>query len=86
MKGNTQDDINKRTVEKIQITITVDKPNPMPFMAAVDIAHGKWGEHDMKIARNESGKLFLVAIDDTGYVLDTREIVEALVKHQEQSA
>ena len=78
--------IDNRTVEKIQITITIDKPEPMPFMPAVDIANGNWGKHDVKIARSESGKLFLVAVDDTGYVVDTREIVEAIIKHQEQNS
>jgi hypothetical protein len=77
--------IDNRKVEKIQITITVDKPDPMPFVNAVDIAKGNWGEHDMHVTRSESGKLFMIGIDGVGYVVDTKEILRALVEHQEQS-
>ena len=74
-----------RTVAKIDITITIDQPDPMPFLPSVDIANGKWGTHDAIIARSQNGKLFLVAVDGVGYVVDTKEIVQAIVNHVEQS-
>lgn len=83
MKGNSVEDINNRKVEKIQITITVDKPDPMPFMMHEEVGTGKYGDKDVSVNRNISGNLLLISIGGTGYVVDVQEIVKGLATHED---
>jgi hypothetical protein len=76
----------KRTVEKIQITITVDKPNPMPMVLHEEVGTGTAGNKKITVSRNMSGNLLMVDIDDNGYVVDVGEIVKGLLAHEEQKA
>lgn len=72
----------QRTVEKIQITITVDKPNPMPMILHEEVGTGTEGDKKITVTRNLSGNLLLVDIDDNGYVVDVGEIVKGLLAHE----
>lgn len=72
----------KRTVEKIQITITVDKPNPMPMILHEEVGTGTEGDKKITVTRNLSGNLLMVDIDDNGYVVDVGEIVKGLLAHE----
>ena len=72
----------KRTVEKIQITITVDKPNPMPMVLHEEVGTGTEGGKKITVSRNMSGNLLMVDIDDNGYVVDVGEIVKGLLAHE----
>lgn len=90
MKGNTQEDINNRTVEKIEIKVTVDKPNPYPMMLHEEIGTGKQGDKTISVNRNISGSLLLISITDAdektnGYVVDVSEIVKGLLAHEERT-
>jgi len=82
MSGNTQKDIENRTVEKIEIKVTVDKPNPFPMMLHEEVGTGTEGDKKISVNRNISGSLLLISIDDTGYVVDVGEIVKGLLTHE----
>lgn len=85
MNANTPEQINNRKVEKIQITITVDKPDPMPFMMHEEVGTGKYGDKDVSVNRNISGNLLLISIGETGYVVDVQEIVKGLAQYDDKS-
>jgi hypothetical protein len=76
--------IENRKVEKIQVTITVDKPDPMPMMLHEQVGSGKSGDKKISVDRNMNGNLLLINIDDNGYVVDVGEIVKGLLAHEEQ--
>lgn len=77
----------KRTVEKIQITITVDKPNPMPMILHEEVGTGTQGDKKISVNRNISGSLLLITIAEgektNGYVVDVGNIVQGLLKYED---
>ena len=87
MKGNTQADINNRKVEKINIIVTVDKPDPFPMMLHEEIGTGKQGKKEISVNRNISGSLLLISITEgektNGYVVDVGNIVQGLLKYED---
>lgn len=84
MKGNTQKDIENRTVEKIEIKVTIDKPNPMPMLNLTEIGR----DNRAVVARNDRSTLIVVYTQTndqtTGYVVDVGQIVEGILKQEGQ--
>lgn len=72
----------ERVVEKIDIIIKVDKPNPMPMMLHEHVGSGKNGVTDITVDRNMTGNLLLINIGKNGYVVDVSEIVKGLLAHE----
>lgn len=85
MSGNTLKDIKNRKVEKIQIQVTIDKPDPMPMMLHEEVGTGSQGNKTISVNRNISGSLLLIYINDNGYVVDVSEIVKGLLEHEEKA-
>lgn len=86
MSGNTPADIANRKVEKINIIVTVDKPDPMPMMLHEEVGTGTQGNKKISVNRSISGSLLMVTIDDRGYVIDVGNIVQGLLKYEDWKA
>lgn len=88
--GNTQADIDNRKVEKIEIKVTVDKPDPYPMMLHEEIGTGKQGTKEISVNRNMTGSLLLISITEgektNGYVVDVSQIVKGLLAHEERTS
>lgn len=77
--------IENRKVEKIQIQVTVDIPDPYPMMLHEEVGTGKQGDKKISVNRSISGNLLMITINDNGYVVDVGEIVKGLLAHEDQS-
>lgn len=81
--------IDNRKVEKIQITVTVDVPDPYPMMLHEEVGTGKQGDKVISVNRNINGNLLLISIgkesdeNKRGYVIDVGEIVKGLLAHED---
>lgn len=84
---NTQKDIENRKVEKIDITITIDKPDPYPMMLHEEVGTGKQGDTEISVNRNISGNLLLISTTTNGktngYVVDVSNIVKGILAHEQ---
>lgn len=82
--------IDNRTVEKIQIQVTVDIPDPYPMMLHEEVGTGKQGDKVISVNRNMNGNLLLISIgketdeNKRGYVVDVSEIVKGLLEHEDK--
>ncbi len=79
--------IENRKVEKINIIVTVDKPDPFPMMLHEEVGTGTQGDKKISVNRNISGSLLLITIAEgektNGYVVDVGNIVQGLLKYED---
>lgn len=79
--------IDNRKVEKINIIVTVDKPDPFPMMLHEEVGTGTQGDKKISVNRNISGSLLLITIAEgektNGYVVDVGNIVQGLLKYED---
>lgn len=66
-----------------QISVKVGQREEMPLMLHENIANGKFGDTEVTVARNMSGRLLLIALGDNNYIVDMADIVQGLIEHEE---
>ena len=75
-----------RTVAKIDITVSVDIPDPFPMMLHEEVGTGKQGDTEISVNRNISGNLLLISTTTNGktngYVVDVSNIVKGILAHE----
>lgn len=81
--------IDNRKVEKIDITVTIDQPDPFPMMLHEEVGTGKQGDVEISVNRNIHGNLLLITTTrgdkTTGYVVDVSNIVKGILAHEEKT-
>ena len=85
--------IDKRKIEKINISVTIDKPTPMPLMLSEEVGKGTKGDKSIEVLRSVNGNLLMVHTitgpegqeKTNSYIVDVGKIVEGILAYEEST-